>query len=228
MSQEDEKTIQKYIFLLSENANIELVELPKYQRIYRAYRKLKKLYETGPELQTMISNLINEQFRPTVISIGTLGAFLFGCHQFYYGSISKTCSPLCIGNLYASEEKCSYQIWIQRSDLSFRRIGPTDSQYAYIFLFQPNYMFSSLDIQQFKEAGIIYIQIIQTKNSKHAYQSKLHALADIPVLDPTPVVLPTFPQNLKQIIKASSSQTLILLFILLVIIVLILAVCYFV
>lgn len=208
--------INKCVELLSENANIELVEVPKYRKIYGAYRYLKKIYEQMPEYHTHIADLINNQFRPTVLHIGTIGSFLFGCHQYYYGHISQACSPLCIGNLHSTQESCQYQIWVQQKNSDFILIGNTHSSHAYVFLNIPNYIFTTSDIQQFKDAGVEYLQLVRTHNSKHDYSSKLLPLSDIPISPSIPSSSPTFPQSLKLFIKSSSISTFIPLIILII------------
>src|SRR5678815_5032437 len=38
---------------------------------------------------------IAKQHRPAVLKPGTIGAFLWGCGQNYYGDVERACSPLC-------------------------------------------------------------------------------------------------------------------------------------
>lgn len=120
-----------------------------------------------------ILKILNSQYRPTIINVNTVGAYLWGCNQNYYGDVSKNCSPLCHDAFPHDEDKidltstCQYQIWEDRED-QLHSQGRSSSNKAYIHITSENFKgLKREQIDNLKKNGIQYVTIITTKDSQH-------------------------------------------------------------
>lgn len=170
--------IQSSLKLLIENYDMELVELSDYKNLYDAYKIITYVKEVD---QTLLSSILVYQYRPSDIKIGTLGSFLFGCMQDYYGETNKECSPLCIENKIDENTECEYQVWIQMKNNCIEYINNSKNSHAYIYLLTKNHIFESKDIEKLRDNGVKYAQLVLTKNSKHELIDKLITLDQLPV-----------------------------------------------
>lgn len=72
-------------------------------------------YLRGKEDYDLLYEIINRQYRPSVIKDETIGAFLFGCMQQDYGDIDRGCTIACLNSFNPDHQPliCSYQLWLQ-------------------------------------------------------------------------------------------------------------------
>ena len=170
--------LRKAIQTLAENYDTPLEELLEYKNIVEENLE-------NPELYT----ILGEQFRPTILKIGTAGAYLWGCDQNYYGNVSKSCSPLCSGGIsyridenYQNEEnKCQYQIWTYDKELKNKE--NILSNMAYIYVNNNWNGFKKSDIETLKNNNVEFVSVLKTDNSKHYTEIPMSSLVSIPVLE---------------------------------------------
>ena len=72
-------------------------------------------YLRGKEDYDLLYEIVNRQYRPSVIKDETIGAFLFGCMQQDYGDIDRGCTIACLNSFNQDHQPliCSYQLWLQ-------------------------------------------------------------------------------------------------------------------
>src|SRR5665647_3418862 len=113
-------------------------------------------YTSDPKIKPYISKIekyrksallikaIQQRYRPTQINVNTVGAYLWGCFQNFYGSVNRNCSALCVNsishsiNTMMSEdslncEKCQYSIWTYTNKKLTNDFN-TSSSKAYIYV----------------------------------------------------------------------------------------------
>lgn len=62
--------------------------------------------------QEELRELLEHAIRPTFLQPGTLGAYLFGPLQGYYGAVHRDCSIFCVSTLLNKKDRdCSSSIW---------------------------------------------------------------------------------------------------------------------
>lgn len=174
--------LQSSVKLLIENYDIELLDLSEYKNLYDAYKIIHDINQTDSKL---LSSILINQHRPSDIHIGTLGSFLFGCLQDYYGETIKECSPLCIGNINSFNNECEQQVWIQLKNNNIEHLNNSKNEYAYMYVSSYNPTFESNDLITLKNNNIKYIQLVYTKNSKHEFINKLISLNELPMKNST-------------------------------------------
>jgi hypothetical protein len=165
----------KEIKELQESLNFLTSHYDKYisdSKVKAHIAKLEK-YRNSPELL----RAIKEKHRPTEINVNTVGAYLWGCSQNYYGNVNKNCSPLCFGsiphegNSLLSEdslncEKCQYSIWTYSKEKLHNDFA-TSSSKAYIYVDDNWKGFKNSDIEMLKKSGVFYASIFNTVYSQH-------------------------------------------------------------
>ena len=97
--------MENEIRILAENYDLDLED----PMVREAYEKVKNAEKSE------ISSLLKKYYRPTRLNVGTVGAYLWGGMQNYYGEVSKSCSALNNGSLFENEETCQYQIWTYKN-----------------------------------------------------------------------------------------------------------------
>lgn len=133
-------------------------------------------------INTYSENEIRENLhRPTIIEPNTVGSFIWGCSQEYYGDINKSCSPLCIGSLNGHETDCQYSIWIYNQNKSLKNILKVSTNKAYIFVNNDWKGFTRTELKELKNAGIEFSTIITTMNSQH--KILIPMTSDLPVIE---------------------------------------------
>ncbi len=187
----DYHKLEKSISFLSKYHDDEINKLENNSRLNKKFQivRLTVLFLLKKGNYDKIKEIISKQYRPSVIIPGTIGAFLFGCFQQIYGEIGATCSPLCIGSIYANKDQqhlCKNQIWLQKYDGNnrFGKIkSTTNSGKAYIFVNDDFNGFSIAEYKAFKKAKIIKAKIMMTKNGKHYSYGNFKNIDNLPSLD---------------------------------------------
>ena len=121
-----------------------------------------------------ISKNLKKYYRPTTLKIGTVGAFLWGGLQNYYGEVSKSCSALNNGSLFENEETCQYQIWTYKNGI-MKLQGDSLSSKAYIYVEEGWQGFNYSDIEKLKEGGIENATVLNTIDNKHTMWDPLES-----------------------------------------------------
>lgn len=148
--------------------------------------KLEK-YKNHP----ILIKAIQEKYRPTEININTVGAYLWGCSQNFYGDTNQNCSALCansiphLSNSLISEEslnckKCQYSIWTythQKLNNDFH----TSSSKAYIYVDSDWSGFYKNDIEVLRKNGLLYATIFGTKHSQHQLLLPMTSIDNLPI-----------------------------------------------
>jgi hypothetical protein len=130
---------------------------------------------------SQIVNILNQQFRPTSLKVGSVGAYLWGSSQNYYGPVTKSCSALSNGSLlHDTNESCQYQIWTYDKELT--STGHSSSSRAYIYVNSDWQGFENEDIDKLKNFGIEYAAILTTENSKHEILIPITSIQNLPIL----------------------------------------------
>jgi len=129
-----------------------------------------------------IYSIIDEQFRPTIIKVGTAGSYLWGCNQNYYGNVSKSCSALCNGGLIYnnSDNKCQYQIWTYDEELTSK--GEFSNSKAYIYVNEGWKGFKSWDIDKLKNRNVLFATVLTTENSQHKTIIPITSVDNLPII----------------------------------------------
>lgn len=128
-----------------------------------------------------IINILNRQFRPTYLKVGSVGAFLWGSFQNYYGGVSKSCSAFSNGSLMQDpNESCQYQIWTYNDGLT--STGHASSSRAYVYVNNDWNGFRNEDIDKLKASGVEYVSILTTENSKHEIKIAMTSVQNLPII----------------------------------------------
>jgi hypothetical protein len=128
-----------------------------------------------------ISKILKKYYRPTILHTNTIGAYLWGGLQNYYGEVSKSCSVLSNGSFFDNEETCQYQIWTYKNGIMKLR-GDSLSSKAYIYVEEDWQGFNYSDIEKLQEAGIENAAVLNTIDNKHSILLKMCPLTHLPVL----------------------------------------------
>lgn len=181
------------IDLLSQYPEVELDLLSKDDPIYKAFEKVKLavslLYDT--DNYSTITDHIAKQYRPDVITPGTVGAFLFGCSQSYYGDITnRYCSPLCIQNVLPNKSDypiscCPYRVFILDTEGQLKPsvLESDDSNNrAYIYSNDKFKGFTPNNIAYLKSQAIAFAQVFDTSESKHTMVVPMTPVNKLPMV----------------------------------------------
>ena len=114
---------------------------------------------------------IEKQYRPTFLTVGTAGNYLWGNRQSYYGEIHPGCSALAI-NGRGYQDKCAYSVWSYQNNQMINLVNNNFPR-AYVYV-EPGWeMFSQKDMEKLVNAGVKEIAIFETVNSVH---HELHSM----------------------------------------------------
>ena len=164
--------LRNAIEVLAENYDKPIENLIQYKQIVEENKE-------DPE----IFNILNEQFRPMNIKVGSAGAYLWGCNQNYYGNVNKTCSALCNGGIVYenNNQTCQYQIWTYEDKLLLK--DNISSSKAYIYVSKDWNGFKKDDIENLKNNGVRFATILITENSKHEIIIPIVQVDDLPIVE---------------------------------------------
>lgn len=123
---------------------------------------------------------LKQHFRPTELEINTVGSYLWGCSQNYYGDVNKSCSPLCINSLFSEETDCQYSVWTYYKELT--NILNTKTSKAYIYVENDWSGFLNKDIEILKISGITHATILKTQNSQHKIVLPMTSINNLPII----------------------------------------------
>ena len=146
---------------------------------------IEKLENYKYDIQEL-QKLIKQRHRPTEIEVNTVGSYLWGCFQNYYGNdLNQNCSPLCYGSIFQTKEtnneKCQYSIWVY-NDNKLENTFDTSSSKAYIYVDENWEGFRKRDIDKLKEKGILFASIFITFNSQHKNIISMTSIDDLPII----------------------------------------------
>jgi len=176
------------IELLSRYHYYEINSLGENDELQQAYQRFVNYVNNSDDFSDII-DILKDQYHPSDIKIGTIGAGLFGCLYNYYGDISKACSAICI-NSPLNINSCDKQIWQQylsEVDLRFVRQHNAEWQlmdnlnpYAYIFVQDDFKYFTLTEKQHLAKHNIKHGQIFITENGKHKKLTRMLPLEQLP------------------------------------------------
>ena len=164
--------LRNAIEMLAENYDTPIENLEKYKNIIEQNLNDPNLFP-----------IIEEQFRPTIIKIGTAGAYLWGCNQNYYGNVSKSCSALCNNGLQYNnnyDNTCQYQIWTYDKELTSK--GEISTSKAYIYVPINWNGFKLKDIEKLKNSNVLYATVLTTENSQHKRIIPITSIDNLPII----------------------------------------------
>jgi len=170
----------------------EYYDLPLNSKKIAPYIEILEKFKDNSSLPSLIS----KQYRPTEININTVGSYLWGCAQNYYGDVNKNCSPLCLGSISHDSYKdscefsgkCQYSIWtFSNNKLVNKYTAPSTKAYIYV---DSNWKgFLESDIEMLKSSGIFYATILVTINSQHKIIMQMTSVNNLPILKQYPSVI---------------------------------------
>ena len=109
--------LEEIISFLADNHHFYPERLPEDHPVLLKLNMFKTTisYLRGKEDYALLYEIINRQFRPSIIKDETIGAFLFGCMQQDYGDIDRGCTISCLNSFNPDHQPltCSYQLWTQ-------------------------------------------------------------------------------------------------------------------
>lgn len=181
--------LEKALKTLSRKENIRRSIYDK--RIRKEYLLLEQ-YKDDPR----VIEILKGYSRPTNLEVGTVGAYLWGGQQKYFGDIHAACSAIYSSsfNLTSNNENidyqhhsCSHQIWIY--DKYMHKVvkhqdALSSKAYVYIPSFSNSdrtqvYGLKKRDICILKKEGITHVCLLTTKNGKHKIVVPMSPLSDI-------------------------------------------------
>ncbi len=128
-----------------------------------------------------VKNLLQKYYRPTSLKMGTVGAYLWGSLQNYYGDVNKSCSILNNNSLFNVDETCQYQMWTYKGgELECK--GHSLSSKAYIYVDEDWKGFSLSSIEKLVTEGIEHAAILNTVDSKHRILIKMSPVDTLPII----------------------------------------------
>ena len=139
-------------------------------------RKNIEIIENSPDEE--VEKEIDKQYRPTFLTIGTSGNYLWGNRQSYYGEVHPGCSALAI-NGRGYQGGCAYSVWSYQ-DKELINILINKSPRAYIYVYSDWEKFSQDDMEKLVNAGIKEVAIFETVNSVH---TELHSMKPLSQYD---------------------------------------------
>ena len=138
-----------------------------------------------------VAKVLKKYYRPTSLNMGTVGAYLWGGLQNYYGEVSKSCSALNNGSLFENDETCQYQIWTYKNG-KMKLQGDSLSSKAYIYVEDTEKKenkekeswqgFNYSDIEKLKAGGIENACVLNTLDNKHSILLKMVPITHLPIL----------------------------------------------
>nr|QBK91113.1 MAG: hypothetical protein LCPAC202_00870 [Pithovirus LCPAC202] len=168
-------------------------------------------YLRGKEDYDLLYEIINRQYRPSIIKDETIGAFLFGCMQQDYGDIDRGCAISCLNSFNPDHQPliCSYQLWVQENinpedgDIRFKLFhdGINTSQYpennfqsiGYVLPDRPSraIIYINLDfdgfrgneLQFFEDNGVIMAELMIKDGSRYKRVHPLTLLEKLPQIN---------------------------------------------
>jgi len=156
------------------------------------YEKSLDNEEVFPHLEVIEANKdkidLETLYRPTHIEYNTVGSYLWGCSQNYYGPVSKSCSILCNPKSLNYDEKsnCQYQLWTCYQD-KLISIGHSFNNMGYIYVDEKWSGMLEEDIEKLKNAKLNTITILKTSNNVHETLHNMISLNEIPKKIITPI-----------------------------------------
>jgi hypothetical protein len=169
------KSIEEAIEFLSNNFDKKLSDekIREFYNIVENYRQIngnKKIIE-----------ILSKKYRPSFIEEYSVGSYLWGCSQNYYGDVNKACSLLCINSIPFDENKstCQYSIWYY--DKALIKVADVLSSKAYIYVNKNWNSFTKSDIEELKNCGIYFASILTTLNSKHKILINMTSVDNLPI-----------------------------------------------
>ena len=167
--------LRKAVKLLCKNHSVKLTELEDNE-------KLNYNYQLITTYDGKLDNLLKDEFRPTVITPGTIGAFLFGCSLGTHGDAVKNCSPLCYNNLnYSSLQECEYQIWLQKDNGKFSQLNSVTFGKGYIYVNENFDGFTKEDIETFKNKKLVIAEVLRSRYGKYYTIARFNELINLPL-----------------------------------------------
>ena len=163
--------MENSIRILAENYNLEIDD-PIVGEALEIVKNVEK---------EEIAKILKKYYRPTSLNMGTVGAYLWGGLQNYYGEVSKSCSALNNGSLFENDETCQYQIWTYKKG-EMKLQGDSLSSKAYIYVEEEWQGFNYCDIEKLKNGGIENACVLNTVDNKHSILLKMCPIAHLPVL----------------------------------------------
>ena len=166
-------------------------------KVKKSYSLVEEYKEDSNALKHIVE-YIDKLHRPLKIEVGTVGAYLWGCSQNYYGSVNSICSPLCSGSIPRNDGKhemdsCQYQIWVYSSrklkteysskETSLSKQTHVFSSRAYIYVHEKWTGFTQNEIQTLKDEGILFATVLKTQHSKHQTIIQMTAIDELPIID---------------------------------------------
>lgn len=170
--------------------------IPNDSDLARVRRVIEKTVNT-PQY-TKVVDMINSLHRPSRIIPGTIGSYIWGCFNNYYGDVGRGCSALCTNSIPNLEsEDCQYQIWCESpsGDSNLRTFSESNANLirtltkqsdaitnkAYIYVNDGWKSFTQNNIDKLRENGIRYATVLNTENSKHDVLLSMVSLDELPV-----------------------------------------------
>lgn len=126
-------------------------------------------------------------FRPSEIKLNTVGSYLLGSFQNYYGDVNKTCSGLYSSSIFNTDQTCQYSIWtynLHNNSMSGMKLKNTlkvITSKAYIYVDENWKFFTKEDIITLKTEGILYATVFSTSHSQHKILIPMTSVENLPV-----------------------------------------------
>ena len=182
----EQKEIKEAIDFLADNFDKNIIDVSvkeyydKVQNYINLSYDIEEQLEQQQQEQQYILFLIRQKYRPTFLEPNTVGSYLWGCSQNYYGDVIKPCSLLCVNSIpYDSNMNCQYSIWYY--DKFLEKKTNVSSSKAYIYVTKNWTSFKSSDISFLKTSGIYSASILTTFDSKHKILIEMTSVDNLPI-----------------------------------------------
>lgn len=166
--------LEEAITHLAANSSVYLTSISKGSYTHKCYKFVKSTaheYLSSNRYDEIIE-IIEKQYQPSQLEANTLGSFIFGCFQKYYGDVSQFCSSLCINSLPSFQsESCPYQVWSlekgKLKQLNSDDFGKYKQSKGYVHVEDNFVILTNDEINTLKNAGLEVIAFIETINGRH-------------------------------------------------------------
>ncbi len=138
--------------------------------------------------------------RPTNLKPETVGSFIWGCSQNYYGSVDKNCSLLCTNGLFSDNvNSCKYKTFLYENNklteyknitdnittttnpkLNIKVLNPKQNK-AYVYISDDFTGFNTSDIETLKNYNISEVCLLNTDNNVHNNKNGFVKLENLPI-----------------------------------------------
>lgn len=161
----NKSSISESIRILAKNINVSIDDIDKKHILYYHYHYILAQNE---KYNSYIISILDTITKPSILIPNTIGSFLFGKYQKYFGSIPRECSQIFIDSIKNKNfKKCEWQVWIHTDVNNLKQLENVNSQFGYLIV---NKKFSGLndyEINKLINSGLKELNILLFSNGTY-------------------------------------------------------------